>query len=170
MSRVVIVGWQPYRHLWTDCPVSVGASRSHDPIGLHGLLRGYLFTLSGEMCIIFENAEKTFEDNVDTYILSCNWTEGYVCICAIWSATNDRMCHTDMQSPCNWTKTVDRHAKHTKLEYLDVTVLRRGIGEVRVVAGRAPACWQVWRGMQYKEKCFYNWTRDVCSHWKQTNR
>jgi hypothetical protein len=27
-----------------------------------------------------------------------------------------------------------------KLEYLDVTVLRRGVGEVRVVAGRAPAC------------------------------
>jgi hypothetical protein len=29
---------------------------------------------------------------------------------------------------------------HVKLEYLDVTVLRRGVGEVRVVAGRAPAC------------------------------
>jgi hypothetical protein len=27
-----------------------------------------------------------------------------------------------------------------QLEYLDVTVLRRGVGEVRVVAGRAPAC------------------------------
>jgi hypothetical protein len=27
-----------------------------------------------------------------------------------------------------------------KLEYLDVTVLRRGVGEVRIVAGRAPAC------------------------------
>jgi hypothetical protein len=27
-----------------------------------------------------------------------------------------------------------------KLEYLDVTVLRRGVGEVRVVAGRTPAC------------------------------
>jgi hypothetical protein len=56
-----------------------------------------------------------------------------------------------------------------KLEYLDVTVLRHGVGEVRVVVGRAPACWQVWRGMQYKEECFYNWTWDVCSHWKQTN-
>jgi hypothetical protein len=41
-----------------------------------------------------------------------------------------------------------------KLAYLDVTVLRRGEGEVRVVEGRAPACWQVWRGMQYKEECF----------------
>jgi hypothetical protein len=27
-----------------------------------------------------------------------------------------------------------------QLEYLDVTVLRRGVGEVRVVVGRAPAC------------------------------
>jgi hypothetical protein len=41
-----------------------------------------------------------------------------------------------------------------KLEYLDVTVLRCGVGEVRVVAGRAPTFWQVWRGMQYKEECF----------------
>jgi hypothetical protein len=43
-----------------------------------------------------------------------------------------------------------------KLEYLDVTVLRRGVGEVLVVVGRTPACSQVWRGMQYKEECFYN--------------
>jgi hypothetical protein len=34
--------------------------------------------------------------------------------------------------------------------YLEVTVLRRGVREVLVVAGRAPACWQVWRGMQYR--------------------
>jgi hypothetical protein len=27
-----------------------------------------------------------------------------------------------------------------KLEYSDVTVLRRGVGELWVVAGRAPAC------------------------------
>jgi hypothetical protein len=27
-----------------------------------------------------------------------------------------------------------------KLEYLDVTVVGREVGEVRVVAGRAPAC------------------------------
>jgi hypothetical protein len=44
-----------------------------------------------------------------------------------------------------------------KLEYLDVTVLRRGVGEVLVVAGRSPACQEVWRGMQdrrslYKEE------------------
>jgi hypothetical protein len=30
--------------------------------------------------------------------------------------------------------------KRVKLEYLDVTVLRRGVREVLVVAGRAPAC------------------------------
>jgi hypothetical protein len=29
-----------------------------------------------------------------------------------------------------------------QLEYLDVTVLRRGVGEVRVVVGRARACRQ----------------------------
>jgi hypothetical protein len=57
-----------------------------------------------------------------------------------------------------------------QLGYLHVTVLRRGVREVRVVVGRAPAWWQVWRGMQYRRsQCFYNWTWDVCSHWKQTN-
>jgi hypothetical protein len=30
--------WQPYRHLWDDCLENVGASTSHNPIGLHGLL------------------------------------------------------------------------------------------------------------------------------------
>jgi hypothetical protein len=34
--------------------------------------------------------------------------------------------------------------------YLEVTVLRREVGEVLVVAGRAPVYWQVWRGMQYR--------------------
>jgi hypothetical protein len=29
---------------------------------------------------------------------------------------------------------------YVQLEYLNVTVLRRGVGELRVVAGRAPAC------------------------------
>jgi hypothetical protein len=53
--------------------------------------------------------------------------------------------------------------------HLDVTVIRCGAGEVRVVAGRALACRQVWRGMQYKEECLYSWTWDVCLHWKQTN-
>jgi hypothetical protein len=40
--------------------------------------------------------------------------------------------------------------RKVKLEYLDPTVLRRGVGEVLVVAGRTPACWEVRRGMQYR--------------------
>jgi hypothetical protein len=47
MSRIVIVGWQPYRHLWADCLDNVGSLTSHNPIGLHGQLRVYLFTLVG---------------------------------------------------------------------------------------------------------------------------
>jgi hypothetical protein len=30
--------WQPQRHLWTDCLENVGASTSHNPMGLHDLL------------------------------------------------------------------------------------------------------------------------------------
>jgi hypothetical protein len=52
-----------------------------------------------------------------------------------------------------------------QLEYLELTVRRREVGEVLIVAGRAPACWHVWRGMQYKEECCYDWTWDVCSPW-----
>jgi hypothetical protein len=50
------------------------------------------------------------------------------------------------------SKMIEQHTRSlsVKLEYLDVTVLRRGVGEVRAVVGRAPACWQVWRGMQYR--------------------
>jgi hypothetical protein len=47
------------------------------------------------------------------------------------------------------------HVTIVQLEYLDATVLWRGLGEIRVVVGRDPACWQGWR--------------DVSSHWKQTN-
>jgi hypothetical protein len=32
--------WQPYCHLWADCPYNVGSLTSHNPIGLHGLLWG----------------------------------------------------------------------------------------------------------------------------------
>jgi hypothetical protein len=39
-------GWQPYRNLWADCLDNVGSLTSHNPIGLHGLLRGYLFFYS----------------------------------------------------------------------------------------------------------------------------
>jgi hypothetical protein len=37
-----------------------------------------------------------------------------------------------------------------QLGYLDVTVLRHEVGEVLLVVGTAPACRQVWRGMQYR--------------------
>jgi hypothetical protein len=33
-------GWQPYRHLWTDCLENPGASTSYNRMGLHGLLQG----------------------------------------------------------------------------------------------------------------------------------
>jgi hypothetical protein len=31
---------KPHRHLWADCLENVGASTSHNRIGLHGLLQG----------------------------------------------------------------------------------------------------------------------------------
>jgi hypothetical protein len=34
--------WQPYRHLWADCLDDVGASTSHTPMGLHGMLQDNL--------------------------------------------------------------------------------------------------------------------------------
>jgi hypothetical protein len=33
-------GRPAYRHLWADCLENVGASMSHNPMGLHGLLQG----------------------------------------------------------------------------------------------------------------------------------
>jgi hypothetical protein len=33
-------GCQPHRHLWADCLKNVGASTSHNSMGLHGLLQG----------------------------------------------------------------------------------------------------------------------------------
>jgi hypothetical protein len=35
--------WQPHRHLLADCLENVGASTSHNLMGLHGLLQGYLY-------------------------------------------------------------------------------------------------------------------------------
>jgi hypothetical protein len=32
-------GWQPHRHLWGDFVENMGASTSHKPMGLHGLLQ-----------------------------------------------------------------------------------------------------------------------------------
>jgi hypothetical protein len=40
----------------------------------------------------------------------------------------------------NRKEKVEYHWHEVKLVYLDVTILRRGVGEVRVVAGRGPAC------------------------------
>jgi hypothetical protein len=72
-----------------------------------------------------------------------NWTSKYI-------SGRER----ERYLPVNWEYWLSILVK-TKLEYLDVTVLRRGVGEVRVVAGRAPTCWQVWRGMQYRRsQCF----------------
>jgi hypothetical protein len=39
---------------------------------------------------------------------------------------------------------------NVQLEYLELTIRWREVGEVLVVTGRAPACWLVWRGMQYR--------------------
>jgi hypothetical protein len=38
--------WQPHRHLFADCLVNVGASMSHNPMGLHCLLQGELYLLT----------------------------------------------------------------------------------------------------------------------------
>jgi hypothetical protein len=43
-----VQGWQPYHHLWPDCLYNVGSSTSHNPIGLHGLLRGWLYFMETE--------------------------------------------------------------------------------------------------------------------------
>jgi hypothetical protein len=32
-------GYRPHRHLWVDCLENVGASTSHNPMGLHDLLQ-----------------------------------------------------------------------------------------------------------------------------------
>jgi hypothetical protein len=32
-------GWKPHRRLWADCVENVGASTSHNPMDLHGLLQ-----------------------------------------------------------------------------------------------------------------------------------
>jgi hypothetical protein len=35
-------GWQPHRHLWACCQENVGTTTSHKPMGIHGLLQGYI--------------------------------------------------------------------------------------------------------------------------------
>jgi hypothetical protein len=50
--------WQPNRHLWADCLESVGSSTFHNPIGLHGLLEGYLSSFSFYCTSIFNKFYK----------------------------------------------------------------------------------------------------------------
>jgi hypothetical protein len=33
-------GWQPHRHLWTNCVENMEALTFHNPMDLHGLLQG----------------------------------------------------------------------------------------------------------------------------------
>jgi hypothetical protein len=43
-------GWQPHHHLWADCLENVGASTSHNHIGLHACYRDtftFILSLSG---------------------------------------------------------------------------------------------------------------------------
>jgi hypothetical protein len=40
ISRCII--YEPHLHLWSDCPENVGASTSHNPVGLRGFLQGQL--------------------------------------------------------------------------------------------------------------------------------
>jgi hypothetical protein len=35
--------WQHHRHPWADCLYNVELSKSHDPMGFHGLLRGWFY-------------------------------------------------------------------------------------------------------------------------------
>jgi hypothetical protein len=55
-----------------------------------------------------------------------------------------RNCSTAPLSVLSATSKLARHIEFgstlVRLEYLDVTVLRRGVGEVVIMAGRAPAC------------------------------
>jgi hypothetical protein len=45
VSKTVWVSWQSYRHLWADFLEDVGASTSHTPMRLHGLLQRQLLYL-----------------------------------------------------------------------------------------------------------------------------
>jgi hypothetical protein len=45
-------GWQPHHRLWANCLDNVGASTFHNRMGLHGLLRQYLY-LSSIRCKLY---------------------------------------------------------------------------------------------------------------------
>jgi hypothetical protein len=56
------------RHLWDDCLENVGASTSHNSMGLHGLLQGQLYLsslyichVSAAMCFVCNKWENTFK-------------------------------------------------------------------------------------------------------------
>jgi hypothetical protein len=44
MSLIFVPRSTPHRHLWADCLEDVGASTSHKPMDLHGLLQEELAT------------------------------------------------------------------------------------------------------------------------------
>jgi hypothetical protein len=58
-----------------------------------------------------------------------------------WTITNwNRLPEGAIGTSLIKTHIFRKRARKVEFEYLDVTVLRRGIGEVHVKAGRAPAC------------------------------
>jgi hypothetical protein len=52
LNRVGAYGWQLHRYLWADCLENVGSSTSHNPMGLHDLLQGYLYFLKLKLHIL----------------------------------------------------------------------------------------------------------------------
>jgi hypothetical protein len=44
-ARPARKAWKPNRHLWADCLDNVGSSTAHNPMGLHGLLKGIALIL-----------------------------------------------------------------------------------------------------------------------------
>jgi hypothetical protein len=93
--------------------------------------------------------------NTEQYKEECfyNWSWD---VCSHWKQTNDLSQHpsTFTNGPgqplrsFSWTVTSKYPSCTTRVFRRDSP--RRGVGEVRVVAGRSLACWQVWRGMQYR--------------------
>jgi hypothetical protein len=52
-QRPSVQSWQPHRHLWTECLENVGTSTSHNPMGLHGLLKITLALLPNILWTIY---------------------------------------------------------------------------------------------------------------------
>jgi hypothetical protein len=49
------VGLTTHRYLYVDCLETVGASTSHNPMGLHGLLQGELYLYLYVYMAVYEN-------------------------------------------------------------------------------------------------------------------